>query len=238
MRFEPEEALELFHLLLREVVRMLCAGLIHGDLSDFNVLLGVDGPVVIDFPQAVDAAANQSARQLLVRDVDNLQRFLGRWSPGLKRKRYGEEMWALYQSGELHPDTPLTGHYRGQRRQADTDAVLREIAAAEDENRRRLGLDPVQRANPPPQVAAKAKPKGKSSRRTEAAALKAKRAAEKYEALLEKRRAPPPPIEIETEPTSSKKKKRQRRRKRKPEAQAPVEVDPFDDLDALLSSDD
>ncbi|TNE84092.1 MAG: serine protein kinase RIO [Deltaproteobacteria bacterium] len=145
VRLEREEAEDLFKILLREVVKMLCAGLVHGDLSDFNVLLSSDGPVIIDFPQAVDAAANRNARKLLVRDVRNLQSFLARFVPDLKRKQYGDEMWELYEEGVLLPDTKLTGRAK-KRGNADTESVLREIQAAVREERARraaLGLDPL-----------------------------------------------------------------------------------------------
>jgi len=140
-----DEARSLFQQLVREVVRMLCAGLVHGDLSDFNVLLSADGPVIIDFPQAVDAAKNNNARKLLIRDVNNLQRFLSRFAPELRKKRYGQEIWALYDAGKLEPNTPLTGRFKNRKGKADTTAVLREIEAAElDEHMRRdrLGLAP------------------------------------------------------------------------------------------------
>jgi RIO kinase 1 len=145
VQLEQEEAEELFQILLREVVKMLCAGLVHGDLSDFNVLLAAQGPVIIDFPQAVDAAANRNARKLLVRDVRNLQSFLARWSPGLRRMQYGQEMWELYEDGVLTPETRLTGRAK-KRGKADTESVLREIQAAVREERARreaLGLDPL-----------------------------------------------------------------------------------------------
>ena len=87
-----DEAREIFDILVREVVKMLCAGVVHGDLSDFNVLMGQDGPVIIDFPQWLDAAHNRNARQMLIRDVDNLQSFLGRYARGLKGRRFGREM--------------------------------------------------------------------------------------------------------------------------------------------------
>jgi len=163
-----DEARALFQQLVREVVRMLCAGLVHGDLSDFNVLLAADGPVIIDFPQAVDAASNNNARKLLLRDVRNLQQFLSRFAPELRKKRYGQEIWALYDAGKLEPNTPLTGRFKNRAGKADTNAVLREIEAAELEEhmrRERSGLVP-----PPPR---------KTSRRNleNAARMEAKRAA-------------------------------------------------------------
>jgi RIO kinase 1 len=147
-----EEATELFQQVLREVVRMLCAGIVHGDLSDFNVLLGVDGPVVIDFPQAVDPATNLSARKLLVRDVQNLTSFLARHAPDLKKTKYGEEMWQLYERNELHPESKLTGRFKGDDRKADTRSLLQEIEEVEREAMKRreaLGLPPMRPARQP-----------------------------------------------------------------------------------------
>src|SRR5690606_41020365 len=93
---DPERATQIYGEMMRTVVRMLCAGIVHGDLSDFNVLLSPEGPVVIDFPQAVDAARNQNARSILLRDVANLDRFLARFVAHRPRHRYAEEMWDLY----------------------------------------------------------------------------------------------------------------------------------------------
>jgi len=140
-----DEAKSMFDHLLREVVRMLCAGIVHADLSDFNVLLAHDGPVLIDFPQCVDPAHNNNAHRLLVRDVDNLTRILGRFAPGLRRMRYGDEIWDLYEAGNLRPDSPLTGKRR-QQAQADTSSLLAEIEDLERESRERreaLGLPPA-----------------------------------------------------------------------------------------------
>ncbi|MEZ4322938.1 MAG: PA4780 family RIO1-like protein kinase [Myxococcota bacterium] len=150
--FSEDEAWDLFHILLREVVKMLCAGIVHGDLSDFNVLLSADGPVIIDFPQAVDAAHNRNARKLLIRDVDNLTRFLARHTPALRSKNYGEEMWVLYESGELTPDTRLTGRRPKTGGPTDTSSLLREIEAMQEESRRKreaLGLPPRRPARTP-----------------------------------------------------------------------------------------
>ncbi len=140
-----DEATAIFEHLLREVVRMLCAGIVHADLSDFNVLLAHDGPVLIDFPQCVDPAHNNHARRLLIRDVDNLTRILGRFAPGLRRKRYGHEIWDLYEAGELRPDSPLSGKRR-RKAKADTSSLLAEIEDLERESRERraaLGLPPA-----------------------------------------------------------------------------------------------
>jgi RIO kinase 1 len=129
--------------LVRQVVRMLCAGVVHGDLSEFNVLIGSEGPVIIDLPQAVDAAANNHARRMLERDVDNLAAYFGRFAPGLRTTDYGKEIWALYESGQLHPDVELTGHYERILPPADLESVMREIddARAEDEARRQRLLE-------------------------------------------------------------------------------------------------
>jgi hypothetical protein len=122
---------------------MLCAAVVHGDLSDFNVLMGHAGPVLIDFPQAVDPAQNQNARKLLVRDVDNLNGFFARSAPGRQLLPYGEELWDLYARSQLTPETRLTGCYQPPEKKADTVAVLVEIeAAARDEQRRRDALGP------------------------------------------------------------------------------------------------
>lgn len=123
-----------FHgVLMRQVVRMLCCGLIHGDLSAYNVLVGPDGPIVIDFPQVVSAAGNNAARQMLLRDVNNLTASLGRWAPELLDTWYGEEMWALFEAGDLHPDTVLTGVFAHDERKADVAGVREAIEDARQE---------------------------------------------------------------------------------------------------------
>lgn len=124
------EALHIFETLMQEVIRMLCAGVVHGDLSDFNVLLSDTGPVVIDFPQAMDAAGNRNARNILIRDVDNLHRFLERATRGYRPKPFAQEMWALYERGELLPDTKLRGLFRPDQKAADVGGLLREIGDA------------------------------------------------------------------------------------------------------------
>jgi RIO kinase 1 len=149
---ERDEAVAIFDTLLAEVVRMLHAGVVHGDLSDFNVLLGADGPVIIDFPQAVDAAQNQNARKLLIRDVENLTRFLSRFVPGRRPRPYGQELWEIYARGQLAPDTRLTGLFRSSPRKADVPAVLEEIQTAEREahfRREAMGLIPARRRHKP-----------------------------------------------------------------------------------------
>ena len=132
--------------LLREVVRMPCAGVVHGDLSEFNILLGADGPVIIDLPQAVDAAGNHHAPRMLLRDVDNLCDFFGRFAPDLLPTRHGPEIWDLYQRGLLQVDTPLTGRFEHRAGAVDLRAVMREIDAARaEESARQLRLQAAAR---------------------------------------------------------------------------------------------
>lgn len=127
-----ELARQYHQVLIRQVVRMLCAGIIHGDLSEYNVLVDSDGPVIIDLPQAIDAAANNSACKMLERDVDNLAIYFGQFAPELRSTDYGKEIWFLYESGELHPEINLTGKFKRCEKQADVGAVMREIDAARD----------------------------------------------------------------------------------------------------------
>lgn len=137
LELAPEQALAYHGFLIAQIVRMLCDGLIHGDLSEYNVLVGSDGPVIIDLPQAVDASGNNNARKMLERDVANMAAYFGRFAPALLTTDYGREMWKLYQSGELHPETPLTGHFEDSHQPADVRGVLREIDAARAENEAR-----------------------------------------------------------------------------------------------------
>ena len=145
LHFTPEQALAHHATLIAEVLRMLCAGVVHGDLSEFNILLGADGPVIIDLPQAVDAAGNNHAQRMLRRDVDNLRDFFGRFAPALLQSRFGEEIWGLYQRGVLQPDAALSGRFERPSGVVDLGGVLREIddARAEDAARR-LRLQAVQ----------------------------------------------------------------------------------------------
>ena len=123
----PDKALEYHEVLIRQVVRMLCAGLVHGDLSEYNVLVAADGPVIIDLPQAVDAAGNNSAAAMLERDVANLRNWFGAFAPALLATDYGSEIWALYKSGGLTPESALTGRFVRDHRKADVKAVIQEI---------------------------------------------------------------------------------------------------------------
>jgi len=131
--FTPEDARLHHATLLVEVIRMLCAGVVHGDLSEFNLLLAADGPVIIDLPQAVDAAGNNHARRMLLRDVGNLADFFGQFAPELLSTRYGEEMWNLYERGELHTGSALTGSFARPSGPVDLGGVLREVEDARAE---------------------------------------------------------------------------------------------------------
>lgn len=139
-----DEALSWHGALMRQVVLMLCAGIVHGDLSEYNVLVDADGPVVIDLPQAIDAAGNNNAGRMLIRDVQNLAAFFGRSAPSLLDTDYGREIWSLYAAGALRPDTELTGRFTYDDTPPDVEALLRDIDAVlqEEAERRRLESDP------------------------------------------------------------------------------------------------
>ncbi len=140
--FTADEARLLYGELVHEVQRMLCAGIVHGDLSEYNVLLAPYGPVIIDFPQMVDAAASLGARKLLLRDLGNLRTFAGRFAPELLDTRYGEEMWLMYQSATLTPDTVLTGKWKDSTRAANVDGVREAISDAEKDHLRQSARAP------------------------------------------------------------------------------------------------
>lgn len=137
LELSREQALEYHGLLIKEVVRMLCAGLVHGDLSEYNILVDANGPVIIDLPQAVDAAANNNAARMLERDVDNLADYFGRFAPELLTTQYGKEIWKLYETGDLTPQVELTGRFQGSTKVADVRSIMREINDARDEAMRR-----------------------------------------------------------------------------------------------------
>ena len=139
--FTPEQARQHHATLVGEVVRMLCAGVVHGDLSEFNILLAHSGedntddfPVIIDLPQAVDAAGNNHAQRMLLRDVANLRDFFGQFAPELQKTQFGPEIWSLYQSGLLSNETLLTGRYERAPGTVDLGSVMREIDDARDED--------------------------------------------------------------------------------------------------------
>jgi len=138
IEFSADEARGHHRMLMTQVVRMLCAGVVHGDLSEFNVLVGSGGPVIIDLPQAVDAAGNNHAKSMLERDVLNLTNYFGRYAPDLLTTEYGKEIWSLYEHGALTPDVQLRGRFELVLKPVDLDSVVREIddARAEEAARR------------------------------------------------------------------------------------------------------
>jgi RIO kinase 1 len=137
VELSEQQALNYHAQLVRQVVLMLCAGVIHGDLSEFNILVDGDGPVIIDLPQAIDAASNTEAAALLERDVNNLASYFSQYAPQLKHTQYGKEIWLLYTAGLLSPDSQLTGRVAADKRPANVGAVLHEIELARREEEER-----------------------------------------------------------------------------------------------------
>lgn len=137
VEYSPELAREHHRQLIGQVVRMLCAGLVHGDLSEYNVLVAADGPVIIDLPQVVNASGNNNARAMLLRDVANVTATLGCFAPELLDTRFGEEMWALFEQGLLQPGTALTGVFAAEAGAADLDGTTAAIEEAREEALRR-----------------------------------------------------------------------------------------------------
>lgn len=133
-----EQAIEDHQLMMEYIVRMLCAGIVHGDLSEFNVLVDEYGPVIIDLPQAVDASANNNAKAMLIRDVDNITNYYGQFAPDILLSKYAQEMWALYESGELTLESKLTGLFKESTKAANVDNVIEEIKAAFMEEQERI----------------------------------------------------------------------------------------------------
>jgi len=134
----PEQSRRDHAVMMRYVTRMLCAGLVHGDLSEFNVLVDEEGPVIIDLPQVIDASANNNAARFFARDVDNVTAYYGRYAPELADTRYDGEIWSLFEAGELEPESELTGVYHESTGFADVDALLDELEAIELEELERL----------------------------------------------------------------------------------------------------
>jgi len=134
VQLDEELAVEFHGMLINQVVRMLCAGIVHGDLSEYNILVGDSGPVIIDLPQAIDAAANSMAAEMLERDVNNLRTYFSSFAPALRDSQFGKEIWGLYEGGSLTPEQVLTGHVVLDEHHADVDAVLMEVELAIKEN--------------------------------------------------------------------------------------------------------
>ena len=135
---DEEQALEDHAIVMQYVVMMLCAGIVHGDLSEFNVLVDDCGPVIIDLPQAVDASANNNAEVMLARDIANMTTYYGQFAPQLLGSNYAKEIWALYEDGALKPDTVLSGYFAEPEDESDVDSVLDEIKAVLKEEEKRL----------------------------------------------------------------------------------------------------
>lgn len=133
----PELAIADHSTIMKDVTRMLCAGIVHGDLSEFNVLVDDYGPVIIDLPQAVDAAGNNNAQAMLARDINNMTTYYGQYAPELLHTQYAKEIWALYEDGELNPEVELTGQFKESEEAADVDVVMQEIKAAFEEEQER-----------------------------------------------------------------------------------------------------
>lgn len=134
----PEQARNDHALMMNYAVRMLCAGLVHGDLSEFNVLMDNNGPVIIDLPQVVDAAANNHAKSMFERDINNMSRHYGQYAPELLSSKYAQEIWALYQEGNLTQESILSGKFIESNTRADIGSVLAEIHVASEEHQRQL----------------------------------------------------------------------------------------------------
>jgi len=142
IELSPQTARAYHSFLIQQIVRMLSLGLIHGDLSEFNILLAPEGPVIIDLPQVVNATGNNAAFAMLERDINNIRSTLGRFASELLQTEFALEMWGLYEQGELHMDSKLTGIFRRDNAPADSDAVMNVIEDAREEAiRRRLGRE-------------------------------------------------------------------------------------------------
>ena len=137
----PDQAIEDHNIIIRDITRMLCAGIVHGDLSEFNILVDQHGPVIIDLPQAVNAAANNNAQAMFERDVNKVRSYYGQFAPKLLQTQYAKEIWSLYEEGELHPESTLTGTIEEDTHEADVDSVIEDIKAVlAEENARQERL--------------------------------------------------------------------------------------------------
>ena len=179
LRLMQHEAVKIHERLIREIVRMLCAGFVHGDLSEYNILMDSEGPVIIDLPQASDAAHNRNSERIFLRDVKNLAYFLGRVAPRLRKTRYGPEIWDLYTRGELHPDSKLTGRFKRREHHVDTESIIAEIqASAMEASARPMSAYQLKKRKKAEEVAAaQAEEEARLARRAEREARKAEQRA-------------------------------------------------------------
>lgn len=228
-----ELALEIHQFLVHQLVLMLCEGLVHGDLSECNVLLAWDGPVIIDFPQATDAAHNPNARTLFIRDVENLTRYLARFAPEIGETRYCREIWSLYERSQLFPDTPLTGRFAESQRRADTRAVLREIEDAAQEARAKRVRDGDSRpvwlhtdARPDDRRA----PRGPAPAKPAPAKAAPAKPAPARSAPAKPAPAKPAPARSGPKPASAKQGPPAKATRRGPEPEADFDLDDLDDI--------
>ena len=133
-----DQAMEYYSALIVDVMKMLCAGIVHADLSEYNVLVDEFGPIIIDLPQAVDATSNNNAADFLIRDLNNLRDYFSQYAPELKATEFGQEMWAIYKAGDLTPETPLTGQFKRSTKEIDVKNVMEAIDEAREENEEKL----------------------------------------------------------------------------------------------------
>ena len=133
-----DQAMEYYSALIVDVMKMLCAGIVHADLSEYNVLVDEFGPIIIDLPQAVDATSNNNAADFLIRDLNNLRDYFSQYAPELKATEFGQEMWAIYKAGDLTPETPLTGQFKRSTKEINVKNVMEAIDEAREENEEKL----------------------------------------------------------------------------------------------------
>ena len=212
-------ARSVFEKLIREVIRMLCADIVHGDLSPFNVLLEEAGPVVIDFPQAINAAKNRNARKILLRDVANLTSHFMRDRPP-KEKRFGHEMWALYERGELRPDTELSGHFQLSQAYVDADALLRHMVEIDEDEAIANDTFELSHLPRPDKAARRGPPMGSAPAGPSRRGKSGKKPGAGGPQVSVKGQLPPPGSAA-LSPEEPPKKKRRRRRRRRPRGGGP-----------------
>jgi RIO kinase 1 len=101
IHLDAREAEQLLARLLDNIATLLARHVVHGDLSAYNVLYRQGGPVIIDFPQAVDARVNPNAPLLLARDIANLCRYFARQGVDCDPVDIAEDLWGRYMQARL-----------------------------------------------------------------------------------------------------------------------------------------